>query len=121
MVPPGIEIVVGTQRDPTFGSVVVVGFGGTLVELLRDSTTELGPVDHHQALGMLNRLRTANLLTGFRGSAPIDLDRVATIIVALSELAVDLADVIEEIDVNPIICGSDRAVAVDALIIRRRY
>jgi acetate---CoA ligase (ADP-forming) len=119
MVPPGIEIVVGTQRDPTFGAVVVVGFGGTLVELLRDSTTELAPVDHDQARGMLKRLRGANLLTGFRGSAPIDLDRVATIIVALSELAVDLADVIEGIDVNPIICGSDRAVAVDALIIRR--
>jgi acetate---CoA ligase (ADP-forming) len=119
MVPPGIEIVVGTRRDPTFGPVVVVGFGGTLVELLRDSTTELGPVDHHQALGMLSRLRSANLLTGFRGSAPINLDRVANIIVALSELAVDLADVIDEIDVNPIICGADQAVAVDALIIRR--
>ncbi len=118
MIAAGIEIVVGAQCDPTFGPMVVAGLGGVMVELIQDSTTELAPVDHAQALAMIHRLRGAALLTGFRGSAAADIDRLARIIVAVSELAADHRDTIAEIDVNPVLCGPGRAIAVDALIVR---
>jgi acyl-CoA synthetase (NDP forming) len=119
MIQGGVEIVVGAKCDPTFGPMVVVGLGGVMVELLADSTTELAPVSHEQALAMIHRLRGAPLLTGFRGSAASDIGRLAQIIVAVSELAADQADMISEIDVNPVLCRPHHVIAVDALIVRR--
>jgi acyl-CoA synthetase (NDP forming) len=119
MLDAGVEIVVGSQLDPTFGPLVVVGLGGVMVELLRDATTELAPVNHAQARMMLGRLQGFPLLTGFRGSAPVDLDKLCEVIVRVSQAAAELADVVAEIDVNPVICGPGRAIAVDALVVRR--
>ncbi len=119
MISAGIEVVVGSQLDPTFGPMVVVGLGGVMVELLQDSAAELAPVDLPQARAMLARLRGYSLLTGFRGAPPVQIEKLAEIIVAISELASDLADEIAEIDVNPIICTPGRTIAVDGLIIRR--
>jgi acyl-CoA synthetase (NDP forming) len=118
MISTGVEIVIGSQVDPTFGPLIVVGLGGILVELLNDSTAELAPVDHRQAHAMLDRLRSKALLTGFRGAAPIQIEKLVEIIVAISELAADLGDEIAEIDINPIICTEHRTIAVDGLIIR---
>ncbi|HUN51952.1 MAG TPA: acetate--CoA ligase family protein [Candidatus Sulfotelmatobacter sp.] len=118
MIGAGVELIVGSKLDPQFGPMVVVGMGGILAELLRDTAVELAPVDRGQALAMLQRLSAYKLLTGFRGSAPVALDRLADIIVGVSELAADQAGAIAEIDVNPVICGADRAIAVDALIVR---
>ncbi|MEI9931204.1 MAG: acetate--CoA ligase family protein [Rhizomicrobium sp.] len=100
MIPPGIEIVIGTQCDPTFGPMIVVGMGGVLVEILRDSTAELAPVGKPLAHAMLKRLKGHRLLEGYRGSAAVDIDALANIIVQVSRLAADLADEIVEIDVN---------------------
>ncbi|MCB4820271.1 acetate--CoA ligase family protein [Roseicella aerolata] len=119
MVPQGLEIVVGARRDPLFGPMVVVGLGGILVELLRDSATSLAPVGTAEAHAMLDRLRGAKLLDGFRGLPPVDRDALAAVIRRVSELAADQADRIEEIDVNPLICAGPRITAVDALIVRR--
>jgi acetate---CoA ligase (ADP-forming) len=119
MIPPGLEIVIGTQCDPTFGPMIVVGMGGVLVEILRDSTAELAPVGHSQALAMLKRLKGWRLLEGYRGSEPVDVERLADIVVRVSQLATDFADAIAEIDVNPLICSGTRIVAVDALIVRQ--
>jgi acetyl-CoA synthetase len=118
MISAGVEIVIGSQFDPTFGPLVVVGMGGILVELLQDSTAELAPVDRRQAHAMLDRLRSKKLLTGFRGAPPADIETLADIIVSISELAADLGDEIAEIDINPIICTEHRTIAVDGLIIR---
>jgi acyl-CoA synthetase (NDP forming) len=118
MVPAGIEMVIGGRVDPTFGPMVVVGFGGVLVELLRDSTAELAPVSQVQALAMLARLRGAPLLDGFRGAAAADREGLAAAIVAVSELIADQSGRIAEIDVNPLICASGRTIAVDALVVR---
>jgi acyl-CoA synthetase (NDP forming) len=118
MIGAGVEMVVGSTLDPTFGPMVVVGMGGILVELLRDSTAELAPVNLRQAHEMLARLKSRTLLTGYRGSEPVQIDRLAEIIVSVSELAADLAGTIAEIDINPIICSPGRTIAVDGLIIR---
>jgi hypothetical protein len=119
MIAAGVEVVVGSRFDSTFGPVVLVGLGGIMVELLGDSTVELAPVNRRQALDMIHRLKGAKLLTGFRGSPAVDLDRLAGVVVAVSELSADHCDVIAEIDVNPVICGPGRVIAVDALIIPR--
>jgi acyl-CoA synthetase (NDP forming) len=119
MIASGIELVIGARLDPQFGPLIVAGLGGVLVELLADTAVELAPVDHGGALALLKRLEAWKLLTGYRGARGVDIDRVAAIIVAISELATDLAGSIAEIDVNPVICSADRITAVDALIIRR--
>jgi acyl-CoA synthetase (NDP forming) len=119
MVPSGVEIVAGARVDPTLGPLIVVGFGGILVELLKDSAVELAPINRDEALRMLAKLKGYSLLTGFRGSAPVDLERLADIIVRLSEFVADQQDIVAEVDVNPIICGERGMLAVDALIVRR--
>jgi succinyl-CoA synthetase beta subunit len=118
MIPSGIEIMVGARIDPLFGPLIVVGFGGTLVELLKDTSVELAPVTHFEALAMLRRLKGAALLDGFRGAAAVDVEQLARIICRLSELAADQTQRISELDVNPLICAGGRIIAVDALISR---
>jgi len=118
MLPAGIEMFVGVRIDPLLGALVVVGFGGVLVELLRDSAVELAPVNVDEAKRMLARLKGAALLKGFRGGAAVDLGLLADIIVRVSEFAADQCGSIREADINPIICSGERMMAVDALIVR---
>jgi acetate---CoA ligase (ADP-forming) len=117
---PGVEVIVGARIDPVVGPLVVVGSGGVLVELVQDSVAELAPVSVAEAKAMLARLKGYRLLTGFRGGEPVNLDALADAIARVSELAADLAGEIEELDVNPIRASGRGAVAVDALITRRR-
>ena len=119
MVPAGIEVVAGVRIDPGFGPLIVVGFGGVLVELLRDSAVELAPVNAYEANRMLRGLRGAALFDGFRSADAVDLTRLADILVRLSEFAGDQSGNILEADINPIICSGSRLIAVDALILRR--
>ncbi|MFC3124205.1 acetate--CoA ligase family protein [Pseudoroseomonas globiformis] len=116
MVPQGIEMVVGARQDPLFGPTVLVGLGGILVELLRDSAVALAPVGGAEARVMLGRLKGAQLLSGFRNLPGADIGILADIVQRVSELAADHAGRIAEIDVNPVICAGTRQIAVDALI-----
>jgi acyl-CoA synthetase (NDP forming) len=118
MAPKGVELVIGARVDRQFGPLIVVGSGGVLVELLRDSVVALAPIGPATALAMLRRLKAHRLLTGFRGSAPVDLTAIAETVARVSELIADHRDAIAEIDVNPLICGPQGVVAVDALIVR---
>ena len=120
MVAQGVEIMVGARIDPQLGPLVVVGLGGIMVELLKDTAIELAPATQDEARAMLLRLKGAKLLTGFRGSRPVDVDRLAQVVCRLSEFAADQAGRIAELDVNPLICSADRIVAVDALIALRQ-
>ncbi len=117
MVPPGVELVLGVRNDAQFGPLLAVGSGGVMVELLRDATTSLVPVSADRAREMLGSLRSHALLAGFRGQPPKDTVAAADLICRLSELAADLADVLEELDVNPVIVGTTGAVAADALFV----
>lgn len=119
MIPAGLELMVGARADHQFGPLIVVGMGGTLVELLRDTVVDLAPIGPAAAADMLDRLRASKLLDGFRGSAVVDRVALARIISRVSSLAADFADLIAEIDVNPLICSERGIVAVDALIVRR--
>ncbi|HTW03310.1 MAG TPA: acetate--CoA ligase family protein [Streptosporangiaceae bacterium] len=118
-VPPGPELAVGIARDPDLGPLIVVGAGGVLVELLADRSVALPPVDERTARQMIGELRAARLLAGVRGAPPADLDAVVRAITSVSALAEDLGDKLAALDVNPLICGPDAAVAVDALAVLR--
>jgi hypothetical protein len=109
---------VGARMDPLFGPLIVAGLGGIMVELLRDTATELAPVSRTQARAMLDKLKGKALLAGFRGSEPVDMDKLAEVICRLSEFAADQRGVVKELDVNPLICAGARIVAVDALIVK---
>jgi acetate---CoA ligase (ADP-forming) len=115
--PPGVELSLGLARDPALGPLIVVAAGGVLVELLADRAVALPPVGHARALGLLSRMRSAELLDGVRGAPPADRDAIARAITALSALALELGDALDALDINPLICGADGAVAVDALAI----
>ncbi len=119
MVPSGTEIMVGTRIDPLFGPLIVAGLGGILVELLKDTSLDLAPINMHEAHAMLKKLKSQSMLDGFRGAEPVDRDKLADIIVRLSEFAADQKDLIDELDVNPLICSGGRIMAVDALIVKK--
>ena len=116
---PGTELALGITRDPGLGPLVVLGAGGLLVEFLADRAVALPPVDAAQALRMLGRLRVAGLLAGVRGQPAADTGAVAGAVVAVSAIASELGDHLEALDINPLICGPDGAVAVDVLAVRR--
>lgn len=119
MMPQGVEMVVGARVDPLFGPLVVVGLGGILVELLKDTALSPAPLTHDEALALLSELKGTRLLDGFRGMPPVDRHRLAQVICAVATFAADHRDAVAELDVNPLICTGDSIVAVDALIVPR--
>jgi acyl-CoA synthetase (NDP forming) len=119
MAPPGVELALGIVRDHQFGPLVMVAAGGLLVEVLRDRTFALPPVDPNHAGRMLDRLAVRALLDGVRGRHPANLNAVTQAIARLSLIAEDLGRHLEAVDVNPLIAGPDGCVAVDALVIPR--
>jgi acyl-CoA synthetase (NDP forming) len=119
MVGAGAEIMVGGKVDPLFGPLIVAGLGGVLVELMKDTALDLAPIGQGEAHALLGQLKGQAMLTGFRGSQPVDQDRLAEVIVRLSEFLDDQRELITELDVNPLICSGSRILAVDALIVRK--
>ena len=113
MAPVGKELLLGTVRDPQFGPLVMVGFGGIYVEVLRDTATRLAPLSPADAGRMLDELRMAPLLRGARGEAPVDRDALIETIVRFGRLAADCAE-LAEIELNPLIATASGVVAVDA-------
>ena len=116
MAASGAEILVGGRVDAQFGALVLVGVGGSVVELVRDVAVAPAPVSRPVALDLLERIRGQALLRGYRGAPPVDREALADVIVRVSELLADQSHLIAEIDINPIICRGASIVAVDALI-----
>jgi acetyltransferase len=117
MVPRGAEMMLGIVRDPVFGPLIAVGFGGIYVEVLRDITFRVPPVDAPTAREMLGELRGYKILEGVRGMPPADMDALVDCIVRLSWLAYDHGATIRELDVNPLTVLAKGAKVVDALLV----
>jgi succinyl-CoA synthetase beta subunit len=109
------ELIAGLHRDDQFGPCVLVGIGGVLAEALADVAIRLAPIDVHDAHDMLDDLRGAALLGPFRGEPPVDRDRVAAVLLGLSDLAVSRPD-LASVDVNPLVIVDGAPIAVDALV-----
>lgn len=116
MVEAGVEISIGLVRDPGFGPLLVVAAGGTMVELLADRVVACPPVSQAGARGMLDGLRIRPLLDGWRGAPGVDIDALVKAIVAFSQMAVEIGDVVDAVEVNPIIASARGVIAVDALV-----
>jgi hypothetical protein len=117
MAPEGVEVALGIVRDPTFGPLVLVAAGGILVEVLKDRVLALPLLDEPRAAALIDRLRSRSLLDGVRGAPAADVASLAHAISRLSVLASDLGDLIEGLDVNPMIVAPGGCAAVDALVI----
>ena len=120
LVTGGIETVVGVSQDPLFGPVVMAGLGGIFVEVLEDVTFRVPPFGRDEAERMLTELTGAKLLEGVRGAKAADVDALVDVIMKVQRLALDLADEIGELDMNPLVVKPRGAVALDALIVRAR-
>lgn len=110
------ELIIGVERDPQFGPVLVVGAGGVFVELLRDSRTLLLPLTREKAVEAIGGLKIASLLRGYRGGPAGDFDAAVDAVMAVAAYADANRDTIRELDVNPLLVFENGAVAVDALI-----
>jgi len=121
MAPVGREVILGVNRDPCWGPLLMVGLGGVLVEAVRDVVLAPVPLDRDAALALLRRLKGAAVLGPYRGKPAADTEALTDLMVKLSQFALDHADDIAEIDLNPVIVhGKDDGVSlVDALIIKR--
>jgi succinyl-CoA synthetase beta subunit len=119
MASPGVELALGIVRDAQFGPLVLVAAGGVLVEILADRRLALPPLDVSRARALLDRLAIRPLLDGARGEPAADVEAVARAIASLSVLAAELGDLLDAVDVNPLIAGPEGCVAVDALVIPR--
>ncbi|HHX87050.1 MAG TPA: acetate--CoA ligase family protein [Firmicutes bacterium] len=119
MLRPGLEVIVGVKQDPVFGPAVLFGLGGILVELLKDVAIRVAPLREQDAREMLEEISGRLLLEGIRGEPPRDRRALVNILLRISELAVDLGDKIEEIDITPLLVYEEGAgaIAADALII----
>jgi len=118
----GVEIIIGTMQDATFGPMVMVGLGGITTELFRDVIYRPAPVSAEEAVAMLTELKAAPLLNGFRGRAKADVTALAQLIAQVSMLAMAYREEIAEIEINPVLAHpqGQGVTIVDALVVRKK-
>ena len=117
MVSGGTEVIVGISYDDQLGPVLLFGSGGIMVEVYNDVSLSICPIDIHQAREMINKVKGARMLEGFRGSPKGDIEALANTLVNVSQLAVNLEGQLSELDINPLIVlpEGQGVKAVDAL------
>jgi acetyltransferase len=115
MVSPGVELMVGASADDSFGHLIAVGAGGTLVELLADVAFRIHPLTDSDTDEMLQQVRISKLLGGVRGAAPADVDAVKETLARVSAL-VGVCPEVRELDINPLIALPSGVIAVDARV-----
>jgi acetyl-CoA synthetase (ADP-forming) len=119
MIQPGTEVIVGTSKDPQFGPVIMFGLGGIFVELLKDVSFRVIPVEQRDAQEMIKEIKGYPLLQGYRGKEPANISVLVEIILKISKL-IEENPQIKELELNPIFAYRNKAVAVDARIILER-
>ncbi|MBU1940231.1 MAG: GNAT family N-acetyltransferase, partial [Candidatus Thermoplasmatota archaeon] len=112
----GYELILGSKKDPVFGSVILFGLGGIYTELLKDRSIGFPPLNQVLTHRIIERTKAYTLLKGFRGKAPVNIKHVEETIINFSQLVIDHPE-IKEIDINPLIASGDELIAVDARII----
>ncbi len=120
MLVPGTEVIIGTSKDPQFGPVIMFGLGGIFVEVLKDISFRIIPVDQRDAQEMISEIKGYLLLQGYRGKVPANIAALTEMILKISNL-VEENPQIKELELNPIFAYGDRAVAVDARILLERH
>jgi acyl-CoA synthetase (NDP forming) len=112
----GIELIIGAKIDYQFGPVILLGIGGTGVEIYQDAALRMAPLADGDVSSMVASLKGAKLLQGYRGAEPIDMAALTRLVHHFSGLVMDIADSIDSIDLNPVKCTGTKSVVVDARI-----
>jgi acyl-CoA synthetase (NDP forming) len=118
MAPPGVEVIVGMNRDPQFGPIILFGLGGVLVEVFRDVSLRHLPLSREDARSMLRQIRGYRVLAGHRGQPAVDEVALADGILKVAEIATKHPE-IQELDLNPVLAYPDGIMVVDARVIVR--
>ncbi len=116
MVSRGKEVILGGKRDPSFGPLVLFGLGGIYVEVFKETSLRVAPINRSEAVGMISELKTSSILKGVRGEHPLDIQGLVENLLRLSQLMTDFPE-IEGIDINPVMVFEKGAIAVDARIV----
>ena len=116
MAKPGVEVIIGMSKDAQFGPVIMFGLGGVWVEILKDVSFRIVPLERRDAREMIQEIKGRPLLEGYRGQEPVDIANLEELILKVSSF-VEQHSEIKELDLNPIFAYKDGAVAVDARII----
>ena len=112
----GVELIIGAKVDYQFGPVVLLGIGGTGVEIYRDIALRMAPLEPRDVEFMVRSLRARSLLEGYRGSRPVNVQDLSRMMVAFSNLAMELEGHITSIDLNPVMCSPEGCIVADARI-----
>ena len=116
MAPSGTEVIVGSTKDPTFGNTLMFGLGGIFVEVLKDVSFRIVPIQKIDASEMIKEIKAYKILEGVRGMPPADQEMLVKILMATSKMLEECSE-IKELDMNPIIVYEKGARVVDARII----
>ena len=116
----GIEMIVGAKVDYQFGPVILLGMGGTGVEIYRDVALRMAPLAQKDAESMVMCLKARPLLEGYRGEEGVNLKELTRLLTTFSGLVMDLETEIESIDLNPVMCSPTRCVVADARIMLKK-
>lgn len=116
MVPSSTEVIVGATKDPQFGPTVMFGLGGVFVEILKDVTFRIAPLNEEEAREMITEVKAYPLLKGYRNRPPVDIEAIVNILLNASKLVMDHQE-IKELDLNPVMVYKTGAITVDARII----
>ena len=116
----GIELIVGSKTDYQFGPVILLGIGGTGVEIYQDISVRMAPLEQKDIDSMIKGLIAREILTGFRGSDPVHIGALSRLLITFSNLALKWQEAIDSIDLNPVICSAERCTVADARIILKQ-
>ncbi|MDD2275674.1 MAG: acetate--CoA ligase family protein [Smithellaceae bacterium] len=116
----GLELIVGAKNDFQFGPMILLGMGGVGVEIYKDVSLRMAPLKTRDADHMIQELAARKLLTGYRGSEPVNLNALKKTIVAFSHLMMDMRDVVESVDLNPVMCTAKSCIVADARIMLKK-
>ena len=116
MAPSSTEVIVGAIKDPQFGETLMFGLGGTFVEIMKDVSFRIAPINEDDARQMISEVKASIILRGYRGQPPRDIDAIMKILLDTSRLVMEHPD-IKELDLNPVMVYEKGAKTVDARII----
>jgi acyl-CoA synthetase (NDP forming) len=116
MAPSATEVIIGSTKDPQFGPAIMFGLGGIFVEIMKDVTFRIAPINEEEAREMITEVKAYPLLKGYRNSPPADIDAIVKILLSTSRLVTEHQE-IKELDLNPIMVYEKGAKTVDARII----
>jgi len=112
----GMELMAGAKVDYQFGPVILFGMGGTGVEVYKDTVLRMAPLKEGDVTSMVKNLKAHELLEGYRGAAPINLEELTRTLQAFSRLVMDIHEYVDSIDLNPVLCSPEKCIVADARI-----